>query len=441
MYPKWLDPVYARNPAEKIPSDKSRGWSVFQRDVGSVVHSNLFKRLANKTQVHSLPTNDHVRTRLTHSVEAAQIGRQLARLFHEIVLKNINSDDCLDEIGRDLEDLTEATCLIHDVGHPPFGHTGQGILADLSNAHKFDDNKQVVRVLLNPYLHECLNLSAPLVASVPKKFGIENNSYPSEKDSLSAVFTHLGICENNRHPVSFLMEAADDIAYVTSDLLDYFTFYTADKNWAGGFNEDLMELLRDIKVEGESLADVFSKAEKAGEPKKFSDQLIKSMIHQVEEVLSEFGDSKPKIDELPAKLSTWCRERPFKYEKKGKQKEDYNLIYIDSKNKKGSTFGQLKNLVYDKGILSQSYIAARDLQADVVLNGIWLFIHTRLSSEKPKLTVLDVLPPEDKGYLLGCIDRNELEAGIIDVIGGMTDRFATEFWEKLRHPIEFRNAG
>lgn len=104
--------------------------SVFQRDRDRIIHTTAFRRLEYKTQVFVITEGDHYRTRLTHSIEVAQIGRSLARY-----------------LGAN-EDLTEAICLAHDLGHPPFGHTGEYVLNTLMAGHGgFDHQRQTMRIL------------------------------------------------------------------------------------------------------------------------------------------------------------------------------------------------------------------------------------------------------------------------------------------------------
>ncbi|MDB5688934.1 MAG: deoxyguanosinetriphosphate triphosphohydrolase [Sphingomonas bacterium] len=102
----------------------------FQRDRDRIVHSIAFRRLRHKTQVFVAPDGDHFRVRLTHSLEVAQIGRTIARAL------GLN------------EDLTEALCLAHDIGHPPFGHAGEDALKEATvHAGGFDHNAHTLRVL------------------------------------------------------------------------------------------------------------------------------------------------------------------------------------------------------------------------------------------------------------------------------------------------------
>src|SRR4028119_1302179 len=108
---------------EELPSGPRGRRACFQRARARIVHSVAFRRLRHKTQVFIAPDGDHFRVRLTHSIEVAQIGRTIARAL------GLN------------EDLTEALCLAHDLGHPPFGHGGEDALTEaLADAGGFDHN-------------------------------------------------------------------------------------------------------------------------------------------------------------------------------------------------------------------------------------------------------------------------------------------------------------
>ena len=145
--------------AEGTGGGETRGpRDAFQRDRDRIIHSIPFRRLRQKTQVFVAPDGDHFRVRLTHSIEVAQIGRTLARAL------GLN------------DDLTEALCLAHDIGHPPFGHAGEDALRRaMAEAGGFDHNAHTLRLLTRletPYpLHAGLNLSWETLEGLAKHNG------------------------------------------------------------------------------------------------------------------------------------------------------------------------------------------------------------------------------------------------------------------------------
>jgi len=160
-----LPPAVAANPGRsrgRLHPESNSGprgpRDIFQRDRDRLIHSVAFRRLRHKTQVFVAPDGDHYRVRLTHSLEVAQIGRTMARA-----------------LGLS-EDLTEALCLAHDLGHPPFGHAGEDALgAALADVGGFDHNAHTIRIvtrLETPYPDfDGLNLSWEALEGLAKHNG------------------------------------------------------------------------------------------------------------------------------------------------------------------------------------------------------------------------------------------------------------------------------
>jgi dGTPase len=206
-------PSMSRGRVFKEPETPSR--SCFQRDRDRVIHSSSFRRLKHKTQVFVYHEGDHFRTRLTHSLEVAQIARSVCRSMH------LN------------EDLGEALALAHDLGHPPFGHIGETVLnTKMEGFDGFDHNAQALRLLTrleHRYASfQGLNLTwetleglakhnGPLVdapidpANPPKSLPFGFRDYLPEND-----------LELHTHPSAEAQIAAiaDDIAYSSHDLDD-----------------------------------------------------------------------------------------------------------------------------------------------------------------------------------------------------------------------------
>jgi len=176
----------------------------FQRDRDRIIHSISFRRLRHKTQVFMAPDGDHFRVRLTHSIEVAQIGRTIARAL------GLN------------EDLTEALCLAHDIGHPPFGHAGEDALkAAMSEAGGFDHNGHTLRVLTeleSPYpLWNGLNLSWETLEGLAKHNGPVRHPGWALAQADAEFPLELGHHASLEAQVAAI---ADDIAYDNHDIDD-----------------------------------------------------------------------------------------------------------------------------------------------------------------------------------------------------------------------------
>jgi dGTPase len=201
---------YAADPAGAVrhhpePQGGTRGpRDAFQRDRDRIVHAIAFRRLRHKTQVFVAPDGDHFRVRLTHSIEVAQIGRTIARAL------GLN------------EDLTEALCLAHDIGHPPFGHAGEDALkAATADAGGFDHNAHTLRVLTrleSPYPRwPGLNLSWDMLEGLAKHNGPIAEA-PWALAEVDAAFPlALGTWPSLEAQVAAI---ADDIAYDNHDIDD-----------------------------------------------------------------------------------------------------------------------------------------------------------------------------------------------------------------------------
>lgn len=203
------DPAHSRgrlyDEGRKTLPDEIRGpRDVFQRDRDRIIHSVAFRRLRGKTQVFVAPDGDHFRVRLTHSLEVAQIGRTIARAL------GLN------------EDLTEALCLAHDIGHPPFGHAGEDALQEaLSAVGGFDHNAQTLRMLTrleHRYpLFTGLNLSWETLEGLAKHNGPVTDPTWALQDVDAAFSLELGSYASLEAQVAAL---ADDIAYDNHDIDD-----------------------------------------------------------------------------------------------------------------------------------------------------------------------------------------------------------------------------
>ena len=200
---------YACNPDESrgrlYPEEESAFRSPFQRDRDRIIHAGAFRRLKHKTQVFVEHEGDHFRTRLTHSIEVAQVARTIARAL------GLN------------EDLTEAVALAHDLGHTPFGHTGEDALDALMAPYGgFDHNAQALKIVTSlerSYAgFDGLNLTWETLEGIAKHNGPVTGALPFALADYNA--RHDLELDSHASGEAQVAAVSDDIAYNNHDLAD-----------------------------------------------------------------------------------------------------------------------------------------------------------------------------------------------------------------------------
>ena len=249
----WLQLLSSQRTGQK-QSTHEQSRSAFEQDYDRIIFSHPFRKLQDKTQVHPLPEFDFVHTRLTHSLEVSSVGRSLGKRVGEVILHRhpeLNGKFSLFDFGA----ITAAASLAHDIGNPPFGHAGEDSISEFFAGHpqglffkekvseaewhdliKFEGNAQGLRLLTkNQYglkltfatlgtftKYPCPSLfpTRDKTKRSQKKFGF----FQTEKEIFNEVAHQLGVSIADsvsfRHPLAFLVEAADDICYSIIDLED-----------------------------------------------------------------------------------------------------------------------------------------------------------------------------------------------------------------------------
>ncbi|MFQ3576944.1 MAG: dGTP triphosphohydrolase [Cytophagales bacterium] len=240
---------------DKITTEAIR--TDFHRDYDRIIFSSPFRRLQNKTQVFPLPGSVFVHNRLTHSLEVASVGRSLGSMVANKILKT-KTFEKESSIIRELGTLVSVSCLAHDLGNPPFGHSGENAISEFfiknesefkSNVSQnewldfthFEGNANTLRLLTHHFNRAKNSFSltySSMVSTVKypcpvqlgrKKGNIHQKKYgyfQSEKQSFEKIAKETGLRTTGvegcffRHPLVFLVEAADDICYNVIDLED-----------------------------------------------------------------------------------------------------------------------------------------------------------------------------------------------------------------------------
>ncbi len=346
----------------------------FQRDRDRIIHSTAFRRLKHKTQVFVNTSGDHFRTRITHSLEVAQIARTLSKYF------NLN------------EDLCETLSLAHDLGHTPFGHAGEDELNNcMGEFGGFDHNIQTIRTvtfLENRYYHfKGLNLTYETLDGLLKHNGPVKNTKRYDKILGKNYFKDKINFLSSPSLEAQIASISDDIAYNSHDLED-------------GLKSNLFELkdLMDIPV----LNNIITKHIK--KLKKFSiDLVIRQIIREI-------------INEMVKDLITTTKKniKDFKLKKiSDVSKAQYPVVVFSDKMK-----------IFDKKI--KLFLKKRMYyHKDVILN-------TR-KGKKIINQLFNIIRKNPKKYLsVSKYNNTNIERAVCDFIAGMTDRYAINLYKKIK---------
>lgn len=426
----------------------------FDKDYSRIISSSSFRRLQDKTQVYPLKRGDFVRTRLTHSLEVSHIASSIGKSIE----KYLQRED------QKISSLLSVTGLIHDLGNPPFGHSGEYIIQDffkeylkksgydniLTNIQKedllcFDGNVQTFRILRKlQYLgdKDSYNLTYATLATIMKypTNSVEGNKkdkgklierkfgyFDSEKSDYDKIFEEMGI-KGKRHPITFLLEAADDIAYCVADIEDGVQkkFITLQdlKNMLkkiGRKSLEVQELLEKIKEYEEKNKEI----ENSSLFEKIVVQKIKIYIQgkMIQEVIKSFIKNEEFI-----------------------LNGDFNKELLDDGAYKEIKDG-LKNLAKNKIFQSKERVFTDILAAKVLRKLLNIFIEGMIdwlnNGEEASLTSRNIRVLISENYIINyeselkeCKNKgDEIYTTLklcVDFISGMTDQFAVDLYKKLQ---------
>jgi len=351
--------------------------SPFQRDRDRIIHSSAFRRLKHKTQVFVEHEGDYYRTRLTHTIEVAQVARTIAGV-----------------LGLDT-DLAEAIALAHDLGHTPFGHTGEDALAALMTPYGgFDHNAQAMRIVTKLERHyaefDGLNLTWETLEGLAKHNGPVTGPLPLALDEVNTAWDlELSTYASAEAQVAAI---ADDVAYSHHDLHDGLR--------SGLFSEDD---LKELPVTGPAFAEVDTLYPGLEKMRRRHEALRRVFGRMVEDVLAvaqnRLAAAQPKsAEEIRALGGTVIRfSKPMFQELK-----------------------VVRSFLFARMYRASSVMIEREKVTTVINDLFPLFM------QKPTL-----LPENWRSEIALATDETALARVVADYVAGMTDRFALQEHKRL----------
>lgn len=458
--------------------------SPFERDYERIVSSAAFRRLQDKTQVFPLSKSDFVRTRLTHSIEVSTIAKQLGIMCFQNTSSYqhlpIDGDEQSDErvksqrIG-DIEAILSCVGLLHDIGNPPFGHVGEEIIRDwfknnlnniyisknnekervsrllkkrqIADLENFEGNAQGLRILLKARHQSEINLPFSIISSLIKyptrcnEIGEANirhkiGCYQAEEKVFLQIAEEVGTINAEgkviRHPLAYLVEAADDIAYMTADLED------AVKSGIVSVNE-LLDFFRNTY-------------ETLGEENREAQQHIartKEIIDKLDSLNREEKDKTKVMSQWGTYLRKWlmyvvCWRFSKSYDSILQGEFDYDLFYD---NNHSLTVRLLKRamseFVFDSRVITEPEISAQAILNFLLDKFVPAFVcfdnNGEMAVQDKKVITLVSSNYIDDYFKAKKGDRITDEAELLyrriliatDFISGMTDGYAKTLYRKM----------
>jgi dGTPase len=356
----------SRSRGRAYPEPEPDYRTAFQRDRDRVLHTTAFRRLEYKTQVFVIHEGDYYRTRLTHTLEVAQIARTVARA-----------------LGAN-EDLVEAICLAHDLGHPPFGHSGERALKHLMAEHGgFDHNKQSMRIVTHLERRypdfPGLNLTWEVREGIVKHETEYDIADAQEYDP-----------EKRGHLEAQIANAADELAYTAHDLDDGLRSALISPRQLEGL--DLWEkLLERVGVQGDGLDDLT----RHRLIRQLIDIEVTDLIGTTDQRLAASGEASAEaLQRLPGNV----------------------IAFSDPQ---ATMNRQLKDFLY-QNMYQHHRVVRMQVKAERVVEDLF-----QAYSGDPKVLSQEVQERAMEG---------DLHRTVCDYIAGMTDRFALEEHGKLFDP-------
>lgn len=408
----------------------------FQRDYDRIIFSSPFRRMQNKTQVFPLPEHIFVHNRLTHSLEVASVGRSLGNLLAEKLIADSPKNPFISEIGT----IVSTSCLAHDLGNPPFGHSGEAAISNffLKGAGNefqsqlnegewkdftlFDGNANAFRLLTHQFngkrpggfaltystLAGIVKYPYEAIQAQKPKFGF----FQSEKEDYKKIASELKIdsrADNPesfvRHPLVYLVEAADDICYQIMDLEDAFKLgilsFDQTRELYLGF---------------------------------YDAELDKKSLLSIEKTMARVSDKNEQISYLRAGVIgklIYESTRIFKENQDQILNGEFSGSLIGSlQNKQAKAMNTVKEISYSQVYAHRSVVEIEIAGYKIIGTLLEEFVGAIMQpNDMYSKKILSLLPSQyktesDSAYL-------KIQS-IVDFVSGMTDIFALDLYRKIK---------